>query len=63
MEGGQKSIANLLAALGESAQSLERNMKIINVTSAIVASVGPAVAAFVKTMRQPQEPEHPHQQE
>jgi len=60
LEGGEKNIADLLAATGELARGLERNMKIINISAALIASVGPAVAAFVRTMRQPNEPESPH---
>jgi len=53
LEGGQKNIAALLAAMGDSAHALESNMKIINIASALITSLGPAAAAFIKTMRQP----------
>ena len=48
-KGGETSIADLLASVGHLAQSLERNMKIVNVVSAIIASIGTAIAAFVST--------------
>jgi uncharacterized protein YoxC len=59
LEGGEQSIAELLAVVGDLARGLERNMKIINFSSAVVAAVGPAVAAFIKTMSQPKEPDNP----
>jgi uncharacterized protein YoxC len=58
-EGGEQSIAELLAVVGDLAHGLERNMKIINFSSAIIAAVGPAVAAFIRTMSQPKEPDNP----
>ena len=48
-KGGETNIADLLTSVGNLARGLERNMKIINIFSAIMASVGPAVAALVKT--------------
>ena len=46
---GEANIADLLTSVGDLARGLERNMKIINIFSAIMASVGPAIAAFLKT--------------
>ncbi|MDD5224851.1 MAG: hypothetical protein PHE84_12775 [bacterium] len=48
-QGGETSIADLLASIGNLARGLERNMKIINIFSTIMASVGTAIAAFIKT--------------
>jgi len=48
-KGGETNIADLLTSVGDLARGLERNMKIINIFSTILASVGPAIAAFVKT--------------
>jgi len=48
-KGGETNIADLLTSVGDLARGLERNMKIINIFSAIMASIGPAIAAFVKT--------------
>ena len=48
-KGGEKDIADLLACAGDVARGLERNMKIVNVISPILASVGPAIASFIKT--------------
>jgi hypothetical protein len=49
LKGGEKPIADVLASVGHLARGLERNMKIIDVSSAILASVGTAIAAYVKT--------------
>ena len=49
LKGGENSIADLLTSVGHLANGLERNMKIINVSSTIIASVGTAIAAYVKT--------------
>lgn len=51
-EGGEQNIADLLAVVGELAQGVHRSMKIFNISSAVAASVGPAVSAFVSSMRQ-----------
>jgi len=48
-KGGETNIADLLASVGHLAHGLERNTKIINIVSTIMASVGTAIAAFVKT--------------
>ena len=48
-KGGEANIADLLNSVGHLARGLERNMKIINMVSAIIASVGTAIAAFVTT--------------
>ena len=48
-KGGETNIADLLTSVGNLARGLEQNMKIINIFSAIMASVGPAIAAYVKT--------------
>jgi len=48
-KGGETNIADLLTSVGHLAHGLERNMKIINIFSTIMVSVGTAIAAFVKT--------------
>jgi hypothetical protein len=48
-EGGEHDIADVLSSLGGVARGLERNMKMVNALTAIVASVGAAVAAFART--------------
>ena len=48
-KGGETDIADLLKSVGDLARGLEQNMKIINVISTILASVGPAAAAYIKT--------------
>jgi len=48
-EGGEATIAELLATVGQLASGLDRNMKTINLISTLVASVGTAVAAYVGT--------------
>ena len=53
LEGGDKNIADLLTVVGELSRGLERNMKMINVASTVLAAAVPAVAAFVQTMRAP----------
>ena len=58
-KGGETDIASLLSSVGELSRGLERNMKIINIFSAIMASVGPVIAAFVNTRLQPDEKEKP----
>ncbi len=47
-KGGETDIADLLKTVGHVAQGLERNMKTVNMLSAIVTTVGTAVGAFVK---------------
>jgi hypothetical protein len=47
-KGGEMDIADLLKTVGHVAQGLERNMKTVNMLSAIVTTVGSAVGAFVK---------------
>lgn len=49
LKGGEASIADLLTSVGHLARSLEHNMKTINVVSAIIASIGTAIAAWVGT--------------
>jgi hypothetical protein len=46
-KGGEADIADLLASVGHLARGLERNMKAINIVSAVLASVGTAIAAYV----------------
>jgi hypothetical protein len=48
-KGGETNIADFLTSVGNLANGLERNMKIINIFSTIIASVGTAIAAFLKT--------------
>jgi hypothetical protein len=48
-KGGETNIADLLTSVGHLASGLERNMKMINIFSTILASMGTAIAAFVKT--------------
>ena len=55
LEGGEKDIADLLAAMGSLAHGLDRNMKMVSLFSTGLAVAGPAVSAFVKTMRRTDE--------
>jgi hypothetical protein len=48
LKGGETNIADLLAAVGNLARGLEQNMKIINIISTIMSSVGPAIASYIK---------------
>jgi hypothetical protein len=48
-KGGEKDIADLLTSVGHVARGLEQNIKFINISSTIMASVATAVSAFVKT--------------
>ena len=57
LEGGDRNVADLLAVTGELARSMERNMKVINVASTILAAAAPAVAAFIQAMRADHEAE------
>jgi hypothetical protein len=59
-KGGETNIADLLTSVGAVARGLERNMKMINIFSAIVASVGTAIAAFVKTRSPVEQTVEPH---
>ncbi len=47
-KGGETDIADLLKTVGHIAQGLEKNMKTVNMLSAIVTTVGSAIGAFVK---------------
>jgi len=58
-KGGETNIADLLTSVGTLARGLERNMKIIGVFSAIMASLGPVIAAFVKSWFPGEETEKP----
>jgi hypothetical protein len=49
LKGGETSVAEVLASVGNVARGLEHNMKIINIVSAIMTSIEPAIAAFIKT--------------
>jgi hypothetical protein len=49
LKGGEQDIADLLRSTGQLAHGLERNMRIINIFSTIVASAGVALATFAKT--------------
>jgi hypothetical protein len=49
LKGGETNVADVLTSVGAVARGLERNMKIINIVSAILTSVEPAIAAFIKT--------------
>jgi hypothetical protein len=53
LEGGEKNIADLLSVIGELAHGVERNLRMINAASAVLAAAAPAVAAFVQAMRAP----------
>jgi len=46
--GGETDIADLLKTVGHVAQGLERNMKTVNMLSAIMTTVGTGIGAFVK---------------
>jgi hypothetical protein len=59
LKGGEASIADLLTSVGHLANGFERNMKVINISSAVIASVGTAVAAYVKTRFSAQESGEP----
>lgn len=48
LEGGDTILADLMKSVGKLARGLERNMQIVNIASAVVASVGPTVAAYFK---------------
>ena len=47
-KGGETDIADLLKTVGHVAQGLERNMKTVNMLSAIMTTVGAGIGAFVK---------------
>ncbi|OGQ81015.1 MAG: hypothetical protein A2289_14330 [Deltaproteobacteria bacterium RIFOXYA12_FULL_58_15] len=49
LKGGEADIADLLSSVGQIARSLEHNMKIVNVVSTIIASIGTAIAAHMGT--------------
>ncbi len=49
LKGGETDLADLMKSVGDLARGLERNMKTINVVSTVLASVGPAIAAYLKT--------------
>lgn len=53
LEGGEKRVADLLAALGERAQGMDRNMQLIQVATTVLAAAAPAIGAFVQAMRAP----------
>ena len=59
LKGGEASVADLLTSVGHLANGLERNMKVINISSAVIASVGTAIAAYVKTRFPAGGPEEP----
>ncbi|MDD5308528.1 MAG: hypothetical protein PHU25_14495 [Deltaproteobacteria bacterium] len=48
-EGKEADLADALTSVGNLARGLDRNMKLINIFSTIIASVGTVIAAFVKT--------------
>jgi hypothetical protein len=54
LEGGEKNVADLLSVIGDLAHGVERNLRMINAASAILAAAAPAVAAFVQAMRAPE---------
>ena len=58
-KGKETDIADLLTSVGHLARGLERNMSIINMISTILASVGTAIAAYVKTPSPSEEMEKP----
>jgi hypothetical protein len=49
LKGGETQVAQALASVGQLARGLDRNMKIIDLISTLLASVGTAIAAFVAT--------------
>ena len=55
LEGGERNIAQLLQVLGEVSATLQRNIKVVNIASAVMAAAGPAVAAFVSSLRKDDE--------
>jgi len=58
-KGGETDIADLLKTVGHVAQGLERNMKTVNMLSAIMTTVGSAVGAFVKARSPAEEAGNP----
>lgn len=54
-EGGEKKFADLLATVGQLNQVFDRNIKIVSITSGILAAVGPALTAFAGALLQPDE--------
>jgi uncharacterized protein YoxC len=57
LNGGEKKLADLLTTVGEVTEGVHRSMRLLHIASAVAASVGPAVAAFIKTMSQSHAPE------
>ena len=53
LEGGETRIAEFLAAIGALTGGLERNMKLLNFSTAMVAAAGPVLASLVNSFRQP----------
>ncbi|PJB37380.1 MAG: hypothetical protein CO108_21330 [Deltaproteobacteria bacterium CG_4_9_14_3_um_filter_63_12] len=53
LAGGEKTVADFLSSVSDLQGGLDRNMKIFNISSAIIASAGPAITAFIHTMRAP----------
>jgi len=51
LEGGESSVAKLLSVIGELSRGLERNLKVINVASTVIAAAAPAVVAFIQARR------------
>lgn len=53
LEGGEKRVAELMSALGERAQGMERNMQLVQVATTVIAAAVPAIGAFIEAMRAP----------
>ncbi len=56
LEGSENDVAHLMSALNSMAHTVERNAKVLDLATLVAASAGPAVAAFIKVMRGPDEP-------
>lgn len=56
LEGGEQQIAEALSAIDGLTRGLASVTRIFSISSVILDSVGPAVAAFVRTMSRADEP-------
>lgn len=59
-EGKETNIADLLTTVGNLSRSIDRNMKIIDMFSAIAASVGMLISSLAKTRNPVKETENNH---
>ncbi len=49
LDDGEANVADLVAAVGRIVRSLERNLKLVDIVSTILAAIGSAVAAYLNT--------------